>query len=101
MESKELRLILQNLQKGETTVDDVIERLRHLPYEDIGCATIDHHRALRQGFPEVVFGESKSVSQIRQIIAALVAKGSNVLATRLSVDKARQITEDFPLARYH
>jgi pyridinium-3,5-biscarboxylic acid mononucleotide synthase len=101
MDSKELRLILENLQKGEATVDDVVERLRHLPYEDIGCATIDHHRALRQGFPEVVFGESKSVSQIRQIIAALLAKGSNVLVTRLSVDKALQITEDFPLARYH
>jgi hypothetical protein len=101
METKELRLILQNLQNGETTVDDVVDRLRHLPYENIGCATIDHHRALRQGFPEVIFGEGKSISQIRQIIAALMAKGGNVLVTRLSVDKAQEITEAFPLARYH
>jgi pyridinium-3,5-biscarboxylic acid mononucleotide synthase len=101
MESKDLRLILQNLQKGETTVDDVLERLRHLPYEDIGCATIDHHRTLRQGFPEVVFGESKSVAQIKKIVAALMAKGGNVLVTRLSVEKAREVSEEFPSARYH
>jgi NCAIR mutase (PurE)-related protein len=101
MENKELRSILQNLRNGETTVDDAIERLRHLPFEDIGCATIDHHRAIRQGFPEVVFGESKSVSQIRQIVAALTAKGNNILVTRLNADKARQICEAFPLARYH
>ena len=101
METKELRAILQNLQNGEATVDEIIERLRHLPYEDIGCATIDHHRALRQGFPEVVFGESKSVVQIKKIVAALIAKGGNVLVTRLSVEKARDVSEEFPSARYH
>lgn len=101
MESKELRSLLQNLQRGEATVDQVVERLRHLPYEDIGCATIDHHRSLRQGFPEVVFGESKSVTQIRQIVAALLAKGGNVLVTRLSSDKAREVSEVFPSASYH
>ncbi|MDD2319618.1 MAG: nickel pincer cofactor biosynthesis protein LarB [Geobacteraceae bacterium] len=101
METKQLRTILQSLQNGETTVDTVIERLRHLPFEDIGCATIDHHRAIRQGFPEVIFGESKSLSQIRQIIAALMAKGNNILVTRLCEDKARHLAEAFPTARYH
>jgi NCAIR mutase (PurE)-related protein len=101
METKQLRTILQSLQNGETTVDTVIERLRHLPFEDIGCATVDHHRAIRQGFPEVIFGESKGVSQIRQIIAALMAKGNNILVTRLCEDKARHLAEAFPAARYH
>ncbi len=101
METKELRSILQSLQKGERSIDEVIERLRHLPFEDIGCATVDHHRAIRQGFPEVVFGESKSVAQIRQIVTTLLAKGNNILVTRLNEEKARQLTEIFPAAGYH
>jgi len=100
METKDLRLILQKLKNGETSVDDAVERLRHLPFEDIGCATIDHHRTIRQGFPEVVFGEGKSVSQIQQIVAALMAKGNNILVTRLSNDKAQQISDVFPAACY-
>ena len=100
METKDLRVILQKLKNGETSVDDAVERLRHLPFEDIGCATIDHHRTIRQGFPEVVFGEGKSVFQIQQIVAALMAKGNNILVTRLCNDKARQISDIFPAACY-
>lgn len=101
METKELRSILQSLQNGERSIDDVIERLRHLPFEDIGCATVDHHRAIRQGFPEIVFGESKSVAQIRQIATALLAKNNNILVTRLNEEKARQLADTFPAAVYH
>ena len=101
METRELRTILQHLRDGDVTIDDVLERLRHLPFEDIGCASIDHHRALRQGFPEVVFGESKSVEQIERIVGALSEKGNNVLVTRLAEDKALRVTRSFPTARYH
>jgi NCAIR mutase (PurE)-related protein len=101
METRELRTILQRLRDGDVTIDDVLERLRHLPFEDIGCASIDHHRALRQGFPEVVLGESKSVEQIERIVGALSAKGNNVLVTRLAEDKALRVTRSFAAARYH
>jgi NCAIR mutase (PurE)-related protein len=101
METRELRTILQHLRDGDVTIDDVLERLRHLPFEDIGCASIDHHRTLRQGFPEVVFGESKSVEQIERIVGALSEKGNNVLVTRLAEDKALRVTRSFPAARYH
>jgi len=101
METNELRNILKSLQKGDLTVDGVLERLRHLPFEDIGCASVDHHRELRQGFPEVVFGESKSVDQIRRIVAALAARGNNILVTRLSEEKSLPLKQDFPAAIYH
>jgi NCAIR mutase (PurE)-related protein len=90
METKELRLILQKLKNGETSVDDAVERLRHLPFEDIGCATIDHHRTIRQGFPEVVFGEGKSLPDPADR-RGLMAKGNNILVTRLSNDKADRL----------
>ena len=62
--------------------------MKHLPFEDIGCATIDHHRTLRLGFPEVILGEGKTIGQIEQIMAAMIDKGSNVLVTRLEEGKA-------------
>lgn len=101
METRKLRTILQRLKDGDATVDDVLERLRHLPFEDIGCASIDHHRALRQGFPEAVFGESKSVEQIERIVGALRGKGNNVLVTRIDEEKAVRVMRSFPDARYH
>jgi NCAIR mutase (PurE)-related protein len=101
METGELRTILQHLRDGDVSIDDVLERLRHLPFEDIGCASIDHHRALRQGFPEVILGESKSVEQIERIVGALSEKGNNVLVTRLAEDKALRVMRSFPAARYH
>ncbi len=101
METRELRAILMRLKDGVASVDETLDRLRHLPFEDIGCASIDHHRSLRQGFPEVVFGESKSVEQMELIVGALSARGNNVLVTRIDGEKARMLTGSFPEARYH
>jgi pyridinium-3,5-biscarboxylic acid mononucleotide synthase len=101
METRLLRTILQRLERGESSVDHVLERLRHLPFEDIECASIDHHRALRQGFPEVVFGEGKSSEQIEQIVTALATQGGNVLVTRIDSDKAGRILQSFPAGHYH
>lgn len=101
MDTRDLALLLNSVKTGDTTVEDALERLRHLPFEDIGCATVDHHRGLRQGFPEVVFGESKSVEQIGQIVNALLAKGNNILVTRLDGDKSLTLQEEFPSAVYH
>lgn len=101
MDSKELQVLLQNLKNGDIDVDDAIQRLKHLPFEDLGHANVDHHRQLRLGFPEVIFGEVKSVGQMTQIVAALVDKGNNVLVTRIDEPRALQLKEHFPSLVYH
>ena len=75
--------------------------LRHLPYEDLGFAQIDHHRGLRQGFPEVVFCQGKTVEQVCQIVQRIRATGSDVLATRASPEVAAAIQGLFPGTVYH
>ena len=101
MDSKELQVLLQNLKNGDIDVNDAIQRLKHLPFEDLGHTNVDHHRQLRLGFPEVIFGEGKSVGQITQIVAALLDKGSNVLVTRVDEPRALQLKEHFPPLVYH
>jgi NCAIR mutase (PurE)-related protein len=96
-----LKRLLEQVQRGDETIDDAMERLRHLPYEDLGDAMVDHHRELRQGFPEVIFGANKSVGQIERIMTALRAKGGNVLVTRLEEEKALQLKQVFPAATWH
>lgn len=101
MDSKELQVLLQNLKNGDIDVNDAIQRLKHLPFEDLGHANVDHHRQLRLGFPEVIFGEGKSVGQITQIVTALLDKGGNVLVTRVDEPRALQLKEHFPRLVYH
>ena len=101
MDARELRSLFQNLKNGDIDIDDVLERLKHLPFEDLECANVDHHRSLRQGFPEVILGEGKSVGQIEKIIAAMLASGDNILVTRLDETKAAKVREGFPTASYH
>ena len=74
MDVTALKQLLEQLSRGEVAVDDALENLKHLPFEDLGDATIDHHRGLRQGFPEVIFGATKTLGQLERIITALVAK---------------------------
>ncbi|AJE02205.1 nickel pincer cofactor biosynthesis protein LarB [Geobacter pickeringii] len=101
MDPTELKTLLRAFKSGTLDEDEALERLRHLPFEDVGDAMVDHHRALRQGFPEVIFGESKSVGQIERIMAALAARGNNILVTRIDEAKALAVREAFPQARHH
>ncbi len=98
MNINEVKLLLAQVQSGEQSIDEAVERLRQLPFEDLGDSIVDHHRSLRQGFPEVIFGANKSVEQIKRIIAALLAKGNNILATRLEEEKALLLLKAFPAA---
>ena len=82
MNAESIRQLFQQVRKGELSPDDAVARLRHLPFEDLGFAKVDHHRALRAGMPEVVFGLGKSPSQVAEIFARLAKHGKNVLATR-------------------
>jgi len=77
-----IRQLFEQVRKGKLTPDDAVARMRHLPFEDLGFAKVDHHRALRAGMPEVILGEGKTPAQIAAIFARLAGHGGNVLATR-------------------
>jgi len=98
--SKELTRLLQSLVDKQISVADGVERLRQLPFEDIGVAQIDSHRELRQGVPEVILAEGKSSEQLQAILSAMSKKGSNILATRLAAEKAEGLLKSFPQADY-
>jgi NCAIR mutase (PurE)-related protein len=96
----ELKKLLAAVRDGEIAVEDGIERLRALPFEDVGVAVIDHHRELRQGAPEIILGESKSTDQLLTIVEKMVERGSNVLVTRLSREKAETLLALHPSGSY-
>jgi pyridinium-3,5-biscarboxylic acid mononucleotide synthase len=82
MNSHALHKLFEEVRKKRLSPDEAVERLRHLPFEDLGFAKLDHHRALRQGMPEVIFGQGKTPRQVADIFTRLAAHGGNVLATR-------------------
>ncbi len=100
MDPRLVRELLERVQGSEVSVEDALEALRQLPFRDIGVATVDHHRALRQGVPEVIFGERKTVDQIAQIAEEMVRAGSNVLVTRVDPEKAASLRERLPAFRH-
>ena len=101
MNREQLEALLNNIAAGTTTPQQGMEQLRTLPYEDIGFARIDHHRGLRQGVPEVIFCEGKTVDQIRDIGERILNHQSNLLATRISPEAAAALQALSPQAVYH
>ena len=92
------REILSRVQSGEISVDDALKHLKMQPFENLGYAMIDHHRAVRQGAGEVVYGAGKTAEQIAGICAHLAAAGAeNILITRMSPDKAEYVRKAVPL----
>ena len=77
-----IRKLFEQVQAGKLSSDDAVERLRHMPFEDLGFAKVDHHRRLRAGMPEVIFGQGKTPAQVAGIFVELAKYGGNVLATR-------------------
>jgi NCAIR mutase (PurE)-related protein len=100
LNSESIRKLLQQVRSGELSPDEAVERLRHLPFEDLGFAKIDHHRALRVGMPEVVFSERKTPSQVAAIFNRLAQHGNNVLATRASKEQFSAVKKIIRAARY-
>jgi len=96
MDPERLRRLLEQVRAGATDVEGALQQLRRLPFQDLGFAHVDHHRALRQGVPEVIFGESKTALQIAGVARALVEAGQPVLVTRLDPAKARELSELLP-----
>ena len=87
MNSQALRHLFDQVRKKRLSPDDAVERLRHLPFEDLGFAKLDHHRALRQGMPEVIFAPGKTPRQVADIFTRLAAHSGNVLATRATEEQ--------------
>jgi len=96
-----LRALLEQVQAGHLAVDGALDRLRDLPFRDLGEAMLDTHRELRRGHPEVIYCAGKTVAQVRTIIAALLEGESNILATRATPEMAEAVTELHPAARYN
>ncbi|MCB2187811.1 MAG: nickel pincer cofactor biosynthesis protein LarB [Deltaproteobacteria bacterium] len=101
MDPQSLKELLEEVARGEVDPEAALGRLKHLPYEDLGFARVDHHRALRQGFPEVVFGQNKTPEQIAGIARSIQKQGSAVLVTRVDVDKAAAVLTQVPELEHH
>src|SRR6201999_3164963 len=96
-----LRRLFEDVRAGATDIDAAMERVRHLPFEDLGFAKIDHHRALRHGIPEVILAKGKTPEQVTAIAGKLVENGPNVLITRADAECARTVIQELPDAEYH
>jgi NCAIR mutase (PurE)-related protein len=98
--AESLRKLFAGVRAKKITPDEAVARLRHLPFEDLGFAKVDHHRALRAGMPEVIFGKSKSPRQVAAIFSRLAQHGGNVLATRATQEQSAAVQELVPKAEY-
>ena len=100
MDQEQLRRVLEDVRSGSLAVDAAVERMRHLPFEDLGYAKLDHHRALRHGLTEVIFGMGKTPEQVSGIATRLLEKSANVLITRTTRETAEAVAREFPDAEY-
>ena len=101
MNIQKLEQLLKRVKSGEASIDEAMGQLKSLPFQDLGFARIDHHRTLRKGFPEVIWGEGKTTTQITSIMRQLKNQGQNVLITRVDEKKAKAIQKAFPTGRYY
>lgn len=100
MNAESIHKLFEQVRKGKLKPDEAVERLRHLPFEDLGFAKLDHHRALRAGMPEVVFGEGKGPRQMAEIFSRLAKHGGNILATHASHEQFAAVRKKVPKAEY-
>ena len=101
MREETLRVLLEQVCSGDLAVDQAVDRLRELPFRDLGEAVLDSHRELRRGHPEVIYCAGKTVAQVKAIVAALLEGDGDILATRATEEMAAAVTEFWPAARYN
>ncbi|HOQ37848.1 MAG TPA: nickel pincer cofactor biosynthesis protein LarB [Acetivibrio sp.] len=97
MNSEYLRKLLESVKDGNTTVDEAMLELKKLPFEDLGFVKVDHHRNIRNGYPEVIYCEGKTVEQIKKIVEKLMERNNNIMATRADAkvyEAIKEITSD-------
>ncbi len=101
MNIQKIEDLLKKVKSGKTSVNEAMVQLKSLPFEDLGFTRVDHHRSLRKGYPEVIWGEGKTSQQILSIMKELKRKGQNVLITRLDEKKAKAVQKPFPKSQYY
>jgi NCAIR mutase (PurE)-related protein len=101
MDRLQLETLLNQVREGSTGIDDAVDRLSEVPFEDMGFAKLDHHRALRTGMPEVIFAAGKTTAQVAAIFARMAKEGGNVLATRASREAFEEVSAVEPRAEFH
>ncbi|WP_373046684.1 nickel pincer cofactor biosynthesis protein LarB [Vulgatibacter sp.] len=101
MDERTLKKLLQAVAGGSVSTDEALGRLRDLPFADLGYAVVDHHRQLRQGFPEVIYGEGKTAAQIAGIAKEISGRGAPLLVTRMAAEKLPPVQEAVPKGVYH
>ena len=101
MDMLSLKQLLDHVATGNISVEDAAQKLKHLSFEDLDYAHIDHHRSLRKGFPEVIFGQEKTVDQIVGIMEKMIIQENIVLVTRIQARHADSVISRFPDAEYH
>ena len=98
---KRVRELLETIKRGDLSIDQGIEILQKLPFEDLGWVCLDHHRQIRKGFPEVVYGPGKTSGQLIDIINKLIPMGGPVLVTRVSEEASRDVLQAIPEIKFH
>ncbi len=101
MNAEQIKALLEQVKSGKTAVDAAFERLKTLPYEDLGHSKIDHHRQVRSGYPEVIYCQGKTKDQIADIVKCMLDRGSNILATRACEKMYNKVKELTDKAVYH
>jgi len=101
MDVKTLRELLKSVASGCLSIDEAVSKLERLPFEDLAYARVDHHRSLRKGFPEVIFGQGKSPEHILGIMNAIARQKDTIMVTRLSPEKAAALLAEYPDATYY
>lgn len=95
-----IKSLLERVAQGDIAVEKAVEELRHLPFRDLGFARVDHHRELRGGTPEVVYGEGKTADQVASIVETLIESGQRALVTRLEPEAAEVVMKRMPSVEF-
>ena len=97
----DIKDLLEGVKQGRVKVEDALEKLKDLPYTDLGYAKIDNHRELRVGYPEVIYCSGKSNEQLKEIVAFMLTKDVNIMGTRASEEAYLAVKEIYPEAEYN
>ena len=101
MNATELKRLFEQVRSKKISADEAVQKLRHMPFEDLGFAKVDHHRSLRAGMPEVIFGPGKDPAHLAEIFAKLAQHGNNVLATRVNLEQVRAVRKRLKKAEHN
>lgn len=101
MNATELKRLFEQVRNKKVSADEAVQKLRHMPFEDLGFAKVDHHRSLRVGMPEVIFGPGKDPAHLADIFSKLAERGNNVLATRVNDEQVRAVRKRLKKAEHN